>query len=386
MTAFAACCTARRFPATGQAETKGGGTEIMFTELDTPLPARDFHDRIYAGEMFCLRQLPHMRAIIAASQSHAEACLAPLHPTQAHNDLSRKALVDTFGAYRRSYHTNEDIQALWSAFFSAIGFDLDTIARDRTLARVQVPFERSPDHNSDLVTAPLAFHRDTWGSNIYAQVNWWAPIYPVTADRTMQMFPDLWDRPLKNSSDRFDVQAVVEAQQKSGRRQKTPDDHIPHLAEDGLQNTPQPVLIEPGDIIAFSGAHAHGSVPNTTDVARLSLETRTVSINDLRAGRGAPNLDGHAKWMAPGWFKRISDGVALNDVLGTPKFVENDTPVIGSTGERDKTLETANAEIETLRAQLIAKDHIIAELRNEVATLEQKQWLIEGCGDDSWNL
>ena len=88
----------------------------MFTDLKSPLSARAFHDRIYAGEMFCFRQLPEMQAIVAASRSHAEACLAPLHPTQAHIDLSREALIDTFGAYRRSYHKNDDIQALWSKF------------------------------------------------------------------------------------------------------------------------------------------------------------------------------------------------------------------------------------------------------------------------------
>ena len=358
----------------------------MFTDLKSPLSARAFHDRIYAGEMFCFRQLPEMQAIVAASRSHAEACLAPLHPTQAHIDLSREALIDTFGAYRRSYHKNDDIQALWSKFFAAIGFDLNNIARDRTLARVQVPFEQSPDHNSDLVTAPLAFHRDTWGSNIYAQVNWWAPIYPITAERTMQMFPDLWDRPLKNTSGKFDLVEVVKKQRKSSRRQKTPDDHIPHLSEENIQNAPQPVVIEPGDIIAFSGAHAHGSVPNATDVARLSLETRTVAIDDFRAGRGAPNLDGQAKWMAPGWFNRISDDAALNDVMGLSKFADCTTPVMGFADYQDWRLQTARAKIEALHEQLNEKDGLIAELRNEIAVLERKQWVIDGCGDDSWDL
>ena len=358
----------------------------MFTELTKPLPPREFHDRLYAGEMFCFRQLPEMRAIIAASQSHAEACLAPLHPTRAHNDLSRGALIDTFGAYRRDYHKDDAIQALWSDFFAAIGFDLGNTARDRTLARVQVPFEQSPDHNSDLVTAPLAFHRDTWGSNIYAQVNWWAPIYPITAARTMQMFPDLWDRPLENTSGAFDLRQVVETQRRTGRRQSTPDDHIPHLSEDDIQSTPQPVVIEPGDIIAFSGAHAHGSVPNSTDIARLSVETRTVDIDDMRAGRGAPNLDGHARWMAPGWFTRISDGVALNDVMGTPKFVENDTAVIGVEHYQARKLQFAQSEIKDLKARLAEQDSTIAGLRNEIASLRQKQWLIDGCGDDNWDL
>ena len=191
---------------------------------------------------------------------------------------------------------------------------------------------------------------------------------------------------MENTSGAFDLLEVIETQRTTGRRQKNPDDHIPHLAEDGIQSTPQSVIIEPGDIIAFSGAHAHGSVPNSTDTTRLSLETRTVAIDDMAAGRGAPNLDGHAKWMAPGWFTRISDGTALNDVMGTPKFVESKTPVIGSASHQDRKLKSALSEIEALKTQLDEQAGTIAELRKKVATLEQKQWLIEGCGDDNWNL
>ena len=90
--------------------------------------------------------------------------------------------------------------------------------------------------------------------------------------------------------------------------------------------------------------------------------------------------------MAPGWFTRISDGVALNDVMGTPKFVESDTAIIDAACLQDWKLKSAQSEIESLKAQLNEKEITIAELRNEVATLEQKRWLIEGCGDDNWNL
>ena len=33
-------------------------------------------------------------------------------------------------------------------------------------------------------------------------------------------------------------------------------------------------------------------------------------------GRGAPNLDGDAPWMAPGLFRRVSDGEKLTTLLG----------------------------------------------------------------------
>jgi hypothetical protein len=55
---------------------------------------------------------------------------------------------------------------------------------------------------------------------------------------------------------------------------------------------PQIRLVCPvGGIIAFSGAHLHSSVPNTSGKTRFSVDFRTVHLDDLVARRGAPNMD-----------------------------------------------------------------------------------------------
>src|SRR3546814_11946323 len=53
--------------------------------------------------------------------------------------------------------------------------------------------------------APLALHRDTWATNLYAQINWWAPVFPVESSRTMNLYPDLWAKPVPNDSESFDL-------------------------------------------------------------------------------------------------------------------------------------------------------------------------------------
>jgi hypothetical protein len=78
----------------------------------------------------------------------------------------------------------------------------------------------------------------------------------------------------------------------------------------------QPVVIEPGEIIAFAAQHAHVGVPNRTDYTRISLETRTLRLADHRAGRGAPNVDGRARWIAYSLFRGIADGTPLTQLLG----------------------------------------------------------------------
>ena len=51
------------------------------------------------------------------------------------------------------------------------------------------------------------------------------------------------------------------------------------------------LVCEPGGLIVFSAAHLHSTVPNTSDVTRISIDFRTVHAGDLAAGREAPNLD-----------------------------------------------------------------------------------------------
>ena len=72
-----------------------------------------------------------------------------------------------------------------------------------------------------------------------------------------------------------------------------------------------------GDLLAFSGAHLHRSVPNTSDRTRYSLDTRTIWIPDAIEGRGAANVDGQARWKNPGWFKQLDEGTPLHHLLGT---------------------------------------------------------------------
>ena len=57
----------------------------------------------------------------------------------------------------------------------------------------------------------------------------------------------------------------------------------------------------------FSGAQLHETVPNTTDLARYSIDFRTVHLDDVIAGRGAPNLDSRCTGTTMRDYLRASD-------------------------------------------------------------------------------
>ena len=72
------------------------------------------------------------------------------------------------------------------------------------------------------------------------------------------------------------------------------------------------LVIEPGDLLCFSGAHVHAGVPNSAGVVRFSVEVRTVDVADHH---GAPNVDGEAPRVAKDWLCHVDDGTPLTAVV-----------------------------------------------------------------------
>ncbi|MDH4609151.1 hypothetical protein [Pseudomonas sp. BN102] len=287
----------------------------MYSSLATPFDPRGFQSRVYAGDILRFGQQPAMAALVAFTRELLETRLHPHCPEEIHLHLSHARQTQCFAQCQHEFARSSEVQRLWRGLLEGLGFDAECVACDRLHLRFQPHQDAGQALPRSRTTATIAFHRDTWGSNLYGQTNWWAPIYPVSSERTFAIYPDLWRQPLPNTSADFDMQAILQRSHKDGRNSVNADEAIPHLlgqpAEEGV-----PVLIEPGELIAFSGAHAHAGVGNSSGLTRISFETRTLLIQDLADGRGAPNVDGYAPWMTPGLFRRLSDGKRLDDLLG----------------------------------------------------------------------
>jgi len=275
---------------------------------------------LYAGEVVRFSGLPAMAALVVFTRAFVEERLAPHPPVEIHRHLDSRALSIRLAEVQREYSRSADVKRLWRDLFEAMGLDPEDTARDRLKLRFQVHNEAGEAPAWSRSTATVGFHRDSWGTNLTAQINWWAPVWPITAKRTFAIYPRLWDVPIPNNSADFDLEDVMErlrtAPETVGSGQLAPR---PTQAVDSAGGVP--VVLDPGEIIAFSSAHAHVGVPNHTGLTRISLETRTVSISDVRAQRGAPNVDGEARWVAPGLFHRLRDATALNRILGCERLV-----------------------------------------------------------------
>ena len=256
-------------------------------------------ERLFRGELLAFRRMPAMAALAGRAREMACAAFAPYAPTAAQDELDRTEFLARAGRLRRAFMGDGEVRAAYRAVLRALGLDPAATCSDRLILRLQ---PSGATHRGRRVR-DLPAHRDTWGSNVMAQINLWGPVYPVEAGATMVIWPALFGRPVANTSAEWDLERLRES---PGRYPLLPECRAPldHAAA-------VPVLIEPGDLLCFSGAHLHASRPNATGRTRVSMDSRIVDRGDVRAGRGAVNVDGRAPRTAGEWFCGVADGRPL---------------------------------------------------------------------------
>lgn len=274
-----------------------------FHIVDGPLDDAARAALVFAGALVVHRNLAAMHALIAATKVLLAEAFAPHEALSAHTGLSPDTYRDRVAAVSKRFAANPAIDSLYRAVFAAVGVDPAATYGDRLRLRILPPDASYWDRR----IRPLQAHRDTWGSNVMQQINWWAPVYPVAADRTMALYPRYWDKPIANTSAGWDFEAL--------KTRGKPYPRLPVASEAVDPADAAPVLIEPGDILCFSGAHLHASVASETGSARISTDMRTVSPADIREGRGAPNIDGAAPRTQHDWFHHMEAGVSLSEAL-----------------------------------------------------------------------
>ncbi len=276
-------------------------------QLATPVPEAERNARLYRGELIVFRGLDAMAQLTDTLCGH---CISHLgnNPTSAHQSMSSIEIEQAAESLRTAIRQDSDVDIAWRQVLSAINTDLDETYGDGIVLRVQPPQSGARGER----TKPLRAHRDTWGSNLPAQINWWAPLYETTPERTLALFPGLFARIVENDSADWNFQEMVQA-----HRMKSTSGYplLPTATKAPSWDDALVVSLLPGDLLCFSGAHLHASVPNTTGLTRLSFETRTVNRSDMTAGSGAPNVDGSAPFMTPQIFRHLLNGQKLGELV-----------------------------------------------------------------------
>ena len=264
--------------------------------------------RLFAGELLCFPRSAAGEALLELTRQRLCEGLGDPRPSSAHRRLARADWLARIGALQRAFGADDEIRAVFRDALAAAGVDPARNAWDRCVLRAVPPGEMQRCARRGFVPP----HRDTWGANLPAQINWWMPLYPLTAGRSLQIYPDYWGRPVANATAEWRYADYL-----ASRRASDPDRRADYPAAPGVLASlrgarRRPVLLEPGQWLAFSSAHLHGSVANRSALTRFSVELRSLNLDDLTAGRRAADVD-NAGRDGPHyeWFRRIADGAPL---------------------------------------------------------------------------
>jgi hypothetical protein len=243
-----------------------------------------------------------------------EEAFAPHDPRTIHKHLTPEQVAGILGTLKPRFVHHPECKTLIRELLRENGADLDKTYFD-------VPRMRSA-YPSGFLSSGIAYafhpHRDTWYSAPMCQINWWFPIYPVEAGNAMAFYPQYFDKPVKNNSEIYNYYEWNSKHRASAAKHVRSDTREQPKPQERINPPCNCYLPAPGGVILFSGAQLHETVPNTTEMARYSIDFRTVHLDDVVAHRGAPNQDSRCTGTTMRDYLRASDLEHLpDDVIRT---------------------------------------------------------------------
>jgi hypothetical protein len=263
---------------------------------------------IFGGDLLLYTRQNATAALADYAIKMALEALDPHEPQRAQFALPVEEFISRIGPLKSRFTNDPHTKELIRRVLEAFGCDLDNTYFDVPRLRV-VPHG---DYLSSGVSYAYKAHRDIWYASPTAQVNWWMPVFPVTADRAMSFFCEYWSTPVQNSSADFDYGEWCSVGRRLATSQVKEDTRKHPLPLEAIStNSELRIAGTKGDVILFSAAQLHATAPNQSGLTRFSIDFRTLNLPDIENSLGAPNIDGRASGTTTGDFIRASDFAAL---------------------------------------------------------------------------
>jgi hypothetical protein len=271
--------------------------------FDPELNDEQRRQRLYDGDIMILSATPGTKALASLARKMLEKAFAPHDPRAIHKHMAPEHVAAVLSKLKPSFIHNPECKKLIPVIMSENGVDLQKLYFD-------VPRLRSA-YPSHFLSSGIAYafhpHRDTWYSAPMCQINWWIPVYPLDADNAMGFYPRYFREPVKNNSEIYNYYEWNTKSRAAAAQHVRSDTREQPKPQQELEPLTVRYLPVPGGVIVFSGAQMHETVPNTTDLARYSIDFRTVHLDDVVTRRGAPNVDSRSTGTTMRDYLRASD-------------------------------------------------------------------------------
>jgi hypothetical protein len=277
---------------------------------------------LYDGQLFSYSARRSSTAFTEFARQMIEEAFGSVDPVTAQYYMPVQKFVEIFGPLKPKFIHHPESKRLIKEMLIDFGCDPETTYLD-------VPRLRAVTSDGYL-TSGVGYahhpHRDTWYSAPQSQLNWWMPIYEIESESSMAFHPRYWSEPVKNGSREFNYYEWNSSGRASAAQHVTSDTRKQPKPEQPMELDPQiRVINTAGGMVVFSAAQMHSTVPNTSGRTRFSIDFRTVNIEDVKNGIGAPNLDSECTGTSLRDFMRGSDLtripediVALYDTAASP--------------------------------------------------------------------
>lgn len=262
--------------------------------------------RLYDGHLYAYSATDATRELVQVARDLCEEAFDPHDPVEAQHHMDVETYVEILKDLKPTFIHHPRCKAAIQRILTGLGCDADRTFFD-------VPRLRTATSDGYL-TSGLGYafkpHRDTWYSPPMCQLNWWLPVYPIHAENAMAFHTRYWDEPIENSSAEFNYQEWNRLGREQAKKQKADGKDTRKQSEALEPVEPEPdlrIVPEPSGLLVFSGAHLHSTVDNTTGETRISIDFRTVHLDELETESGAPNLDSESTGTTIHDYLRLSD-------------------------------------------------------------------------------
>lgn len=261
-------------------------------------------ESLYDGQIFVFGPRPSTKALVDHAREMIEGAFGEIDPLEAQFKMSVERYVEICAPLKPAFIHNDRTKELVRAVLNDFGCDLERTFQDVPRLRMVT----SDGYLTSGVGYAHHAHRDTWYSAPMCQLNWWLPIYDIESESSMAFHPGYWDKPVKNGSADFNYYEWNSTGRKDAAKHVSSDTRKQPKPEEPMEMDPQVRFVPPaGGLVLFSAAQMHSTVPNTTGRARYSIDFRTVHLDDVEGGNGAPNIDSAPRGTSLRDFKRASD-------------------------------------------------------------------------------
>jgi hypothetical protein len=264
---------------------------------------------LYNGDIFVYSPIPATQKLCTLARGMIEEAFAPHDPRRIDQFLGMEEAAAILGKLKPAFIHHPECKRLLPEIVVELGGDPAKTYFD-------VPRMRSayPTH---YLTSGIAYafhpHRDTWYSAPMCQINWWLPIFDITSENCLAIHQNYFARPVKNNSDIYNYYEWNARNRADAAKHVHSDTREQPKPQQEIESEDARVICPPGGMILFSAAQLHATVPNTSGIARYSIDFRTVHFDEVVAHEGARNLDSRCTGTTMRDYLRCSDLQRLPD-------------------------------------------------------------------------